>query len=212
MASNMGALTGEQQKLADKLTNLQRLTVIHLVSGMDYPDAHKEAGGKAKTQGAASAVVSRMLRDVNVSAFRDSLIATAANSAIMTREEMLERLTAMARTDMADVVDISNRVIVEGADGENVEQSFWALKNVEDMKEGSSASISELTATKDGLKIKLHDQKAAMKQLADLQGYNAATKTDHTSSDGSMSPKDSDISSEELEKELAKYGIKRQDT
>lgn len=53
----------------------------------------------------------------------------------------------------------------------------------------SALDTDDLTATKlvelkDGFNVKLK----AMKQLADLGGYNSAAKFDHTSSDGSMSP------------------------
>ena len=34
------------------------------------------------------------------------------------------------------------------------------------------AAISELTAGRKGLTVKLHDQVSAMKQLADLMGWN----------------------------------------
>ena len=40
------------------------------------------------------------------------------------------------------------------------------------------AAISELTAGPQGLKIKLHDPKAAIKQLGELQGWEAPKKTD----------------------------------
>ena len=46
------------------------------------------------------------------------------------------------------------------------------------------AAISELTAGKDGLKIKLHDPKAAIKQLAEMRGWEAPKKTELTGPNG----------------------------
>jgi len=54
------------------------------------------------------------------------------------------------------------------------------LKPVDEMSNGGICAISELTAGKDGLKVKLHDQKAAMKQLAELMGYNKPQQVEVT--------------------------------
>jgi phage terminase small subunit len=35
------------------------------------------------------------------------------------------------------------------------------------------SAISELTTGKDGIKLKMHDPKAAIKQLAEMQGWDA---------------------------------------
>jgi phage terminase small subunit len=51
------------------------------------------------------------------------------------------------------------------------------------------AAISELTAGRDGIKIKTHSQIDAIKQLSKMQGWESAKKVDLTSSDGTMSPK-----------------------
>ncbi|MBP5121011.1 terminase small subunit, partial [Pseudomonas protegens] len=40
-----------------------------------------------------------------------------------------------------------------------------------------------------GPKIEMYDRLSAIQQLARMQGWESAQKHDHTSSDGSMSPK-----------------------
>jgi phage terminase small subunit len=94
----------------------------------------------------------------------------------MTRQEMLERLTGFARTEITDLVDINEDVMVVTPDGEEVKQSFWALKDPSRIGGAGTAAISEITASKDGIKFKMHDQKTCMKQIADLEGYNAAVR------------------------------------
>ena len=43
-----------------------------------------------------------------------------------------------------------------------------------------AASISEVTAGKDGIKIKQHSPLQAMKMLSDMQGFNAPMKTEQS--------------------------------
>lgn len=90
-------MTPEQQALADKLTNLQRGVVLGVVAGKTQRQAYYDAGGKAKNDEAADASVSRMLSDVNVKAFYDSLMDNVAEKAIWTREDSLRELADIAR-------------------------------------------------------------------------------------------------------------------
>lgn len=96
------SLTPEQEALSSALTNLQRKTVLGVVAGLSQRQAYYEAGGKSQNDDAADAVVSRMLSDVRVKAFHDSLIAQAATSAVMTREGHLERLRLLSEKAEAE--------------------------------------------------------------------------------------------------------------
>ena len=55
--------------------------------------------------------------------------------------------------------------------GNPIIQAGWRFKNSALQSAGALSAISELTAGKRGISIKLHDPKAAIKQLADLQGW-----------------------------------------
>lgn len=85
-------MTPEQQALADKLTNLQRGVVLGVVAGKSQRQAYYDAGGKAKNDEAADASVSRMLSDVTVRAFYDSMLNDAAEDAQITLKTLLEEL------------------------------------------------------------------------------------------------------------------------
>lgn len=87
-------LTPEQEALADKLTNLQRLTVLGVISGKSQRQAYYDAGGRAKNDEAADAIVSRMLRDAKVKDFYDSLLANAVKKAEITAEYVLSTIQA----------------------------------------------------------------------------------------------------------------------
>lgn len=185
MASKAGpALSPEAVELATKLTKLQRQTVINLVGGESQRQAYYSAGGKAQNDNSADATVSRMLSDVKVDAFYQELTNTAANSAIMTREEALERLSTIARVTVKDVATFRKAVVGEDEEGEPVHQSVWEIKDSEDIDGDQAAAISEISAGRDGIKFKLHSQAAAIKQLSEMEGWNSARKYEHTGKDG----------------------------
>ena len=92
-------LTDHQQELANQLTHLQRATVINVVAGMPRAEAYWQAGGKAKTKISAENVVMKMFKYISVRNFYDSLMLASTSSAVMTREQALERLTHLAEDD-----------------------------------------------------------------------------------------------------------------
>ncbi len=185
-------MSEEQKELFNDLTPLQQRVATNVISGMSNIDSYRAAGGKAKSQESAEATVSELLSNPKVKAFVESMKQEALKGAVMTRQEMLERLSNLARVNMSDLISW-HTVQSEDDDGNTIEQSIWSIKESAQMDPYVMASIAELTAGKEGFKIKQHSPLAAMKQLADMAGYNAAQKFDHLSSDGSMTPKPSTI-------------------
>lgn len=181
-------MTPEQKALFDDLTSLQQQIALNSLSGMSNIDSYKNSKGKAKTQEAQEAGASEILNNPKVKLFLDAMKEEAVNSAIMSRQEMMERLTSLSRVSMNDLIEWGVYSTTD-AEGNEVKQSVWTVKDSASQDSVAMASIAELSASKDGIKIKQHSPLAAMKQLSDLAGYNAAQKHDHTSSDGSMSPK-----------------------
>ncbi|MDY4380356.1 terminase small subunit [Pectobacterium brasiliense] len=173
-------LTAEQQALFDVLTPLQKKFSLAIIKGKNQTDAYKATKGKAKTAEAIRNSASRMFTNVGVQAFIKSVQGEVINDAIMTYEEAMERLTAMGRTSIADLATFGTHVVGEDDDGNPISQSVWSFKNASELRPEQMAAISELTAGKDGLKIKLHDPKAAIKQLAEMRGWEAPKKTEVT--------------------------------
>lgn len=120
---------------------------------MKQRKAYIEAGGKAKTNKAAEAVVSRMLANVNVSAFYNSLIEQKACSAIMTRDEAMLILSDIAKTKINDIEE-----------------------------------------------YKIVPVLPAIKQLSTMEGWDSATKHEHSGPDGGAIEVTTDI---ELARKLA---------
>lgn len=114
----------------------------------------------------------------------------AVTAAVMTRQEALEKLSALARTDLKDLVEFGQYEIGQDDDGNPVIQSSWKIKDSALQDPVKLSAISELTAGRDGIKIKTHSPLSAIQQLAKMQGWESAQKVDHTSSDGSMTPAD----------------------
>ncbi|WP_410680682.1 terminase small subunit [Citrobacter braakii] len=185
-------LTAEQQLLFDALTPLQKRFVTHLLKGKNQTDAYKRAGGKAKGD-SAHTQASRMMSFDKVAAFLSAVEGSAIDEAIMTREEALKRLTSMGRARITDLVDFGEYVVGEDDDGRPVIQATWKFKDSAKQSPELLDSIAELSAGKDGIKLKLHDARGAIKQMAEMEGWQAPEKVDHMSSDGSMATKPTTI-------------------
>lgn len=201
-------LTAEQQQLFDVLTPLQKKFVTWLLKGKNQTDAYKKAGGKANADGARVAA-SRMLTFVNVQAFLNSVQSyEKIDEAIMSREEALKRLTSMGRTSLFDLADFRNGVIGKDDNGEPVLQASWSFKDSALINPEAIAAISELTTGPQGIKIKLHDPKAAIKQIGEMQGWEAPKKTEMSGPNGGPIQHE-DMTDEQLEERLKELGYGR---
>ena len=170
-------LTAEQQQLFDALTPLQQNFSLAIIKGKNQTDAYKAAKGKAKGDNLRKAAHA-IATNCDVVAFLKSVQGEVVDEAIMSREEALKRLTALGRTSLFDLAEFRNYVASEDEDGEPVMQATWSFKDSALVTPEAMAAIAELTAGPQGLKIKLHDPKAAIKQLAELEGWEAPKKTE----------------------------------
>ncbi|VUC79896.1 Terminase small subunit [Raoultella terrigena] len=170
-------LTAEQQLLFDALTPLQKKFVTWVIKGKSQTDAYRKAGGKAKGDNLRKAA-HVIATNCDVLEFLQSVQGELIDEAIMTREEALKRLSRMGRTSIADIAEFSNSVIGEDDDGKPVFQAVWSFKDSSLQDPDAMSAISELTTGKDGIKLKMHDPKAAIKQLAEMQGWEAPKKAE----------------------------------
>lgn len=170
-------LTKEQKALFDALTALQKKFVTCLISGDRQADAYRNAGGKAKGDGVHSKAAT-MVRNGNVQAFLHSVQYEAVSEAIMTRTEALERLTVMGRARIRDLVVFSEHNMGEDEDGNPVIQAAWRFKDSVKQHPELLDAIAEVTAGKEGIKLKLHDSRGAIKQIGEMQGWEAPKKSE----------------------------------
>lgn len=118
----------------------------------------------------------------------------AVSSAVMSRREAMERLSSFARTDLADLIEFGSYELGADDNGAPVIQASWKVRDSVMQDPAKLAAITELSATKDGIKIKTHSPLQAIQQLAKMQGWESASKFEHSSPDGSMSPAPLDAS------------------
>lgn len=174
----------EQSKIIEltkNMTTLQILTVTGIANGKSQREAYFEAGGKAKNEKAADAIVSRMLTDAKVKAFYDYLIESATKDSVMTLEQALERLSLIASTRVTDILDfevadvetINNRGEIEIK-----QETIWKMKESAELQERAASAIKSVTMTKFGPKIEMYDATDAIGMLAKMKGWEAAKKID----------------------------------
>lgn len=151
---------------------------------MTQRQAYYAAGGNAKEDATADVSASEILRNLQVIEFMDSMKDSAVSSAVMSRREALEKLSNLARTDLKDLVEFGEYELGSDGEGNPIVQASWRIKDSAMQDPNKMAAISELTAGKEGIKIKTHSPITAIQQLAKMQGWEAATKHELTGKDG----------------------------
>lgn len=125
----------------------------------------------------ARSAVARMLAIDSVAKLRHELKELKLLEGVLSRAEAMSILSDMARTNIGDLVNFRS-IEVTTEDGSAATQAVWDFKDKGDIPEHALRSIAELAATPQGLKIKQHDQKAAIKQLSEMAGWDAPKKVD----------------------------------
>ncbi len=97
---------------------------------------------------------------------------------LITREEAMEVLSDMAKTEMGDIIEFGDLDVGEDENGDPVVCGTWRFRGSKDLTKAVRRSIHEVSSSTQGLKIKQHDQKAAIKLLAEMLGWNEAKKVD----------------------------------
>lgn len=115
---------------------------------------------------------SKLLADAKVTLRLKELNESAVSSAVMTRKEALERLSTFARTDLSDLVEFGAYELGQDDDGKPIVQAAWKIRDSVLQDPKKLAAISELSAGRDGIKIKTHSPLQAIQQLAKLQGWD----------------------------------------
>lgn len=153
-----------------------------------------------------------LLDNGKIAARMKELNSKAVTDAVMTRQEALERLSGFARTDLADLVEFGEQEGVEDEEGKPIIQTTWRIKDSVMQDPAKMAAITELTAGRDGVKIKTHSPLQAIQQLAKMQGWESASKHEHTGANGgpiqqvTYTPEDYRKARETLREKLNKRG------
>lgn len=153
------------------LTPKMRKFVENHLKGMSGKDAYIKAGYKPKSDNAAEVSASQLLRNPKVEKVLDLINKKVeegiVQDAIMSRQEMAERLTTIGRADLAKIVTDSGEI-----DPTKVKSLGITLKELD------VTYIETDKSSRTTRKVKLHDPQRAMDSLAKLMGYNEPEKHD----------------------------------
>ena len=174
-----------QKSLFDQLSRQQKLFVEERLKDRAAPntDIYRRAMGTNDKSYAIAGMAHRMAHDPIVKALLETIEIRYMDDAIMKREEMLIRLTKIARADVGDVVTVLNdgQQLIDATSGELIEMGSDMVKIRPDADLGL---LSEVRNTKDGVAVKVRSAEDAMKQIAAMQGFNAPTRTEITGAEG----------------------------
>lgn len=186
--------------MARKLTSKQEAYKNARISGMGVSESYRAAYAcTVMSVKSVSAAAGKLEKDDRIAMAIKEAREKAENNAVMSREEALEKLSLSARVSITDVADFKLTEVGKDAEGNAVHQTTWVIKNSEDIAPEVAACIKSITITQTGPKLELHDQNSAIKQLADMQGWNAPKKTDQTIN-GKLDY--SDVSEQEIDNKL----------
>jgi len=180
-----------------------------LAKGRTADAAYIAAGFKANRGNAV-----RLKANENVQARVAEIVGRAAVRAEITADMVLRELAKIGFSDIRRAVKWGSRLVERPFDaapeGESLEEqphggslkrtrnsddgtdAFYVtaieLLDSGDLDEDTAAAISEVAQTKEGVRIKFHDKKGALVDIGRHLGM-FTDKIDHTSTDGTMSPK-----------------------
>lgn len=172
-----------------KLTPKQERFCLEYLKCGNASEAYRQAyKPKKMTDKSVNEKASQMLAMVKIRSRLKELNSKAVTEAVMTRQEALERLSLFARTDLADLVEFGSYEMGEDETGRPIIQAAWKIRDSVLQDPEKLAAITELAATKDGIKIKTHSPLAAIQQLAKMQGWESAQKHELSGPGGTPIP------------------------
>jgi len=181
-------ITDEQRKLYDQLSVMMQEICMNVlcVPGMTWVDAYKQSPFPTSTNYSSIAMqASHIQRNKKVQAFLKSIRNADFDNRIMQREEAMIILTRQARGTIDGVLEFKSHYVGMCPNGGGpLWVTKWGLKHVDDLDPELLANISEISETKEGTKVKSYSQRDAIKDMSQMQGWNCATKHEHTGVNG----------------------------
>ena len=161
----------QQNAIYNSLSDKQKVVVCKLIEGASYSEAYRATGyiGRSSNSSHHALKISQIPK---VKKLMDSLVIERSpelEEAISNRNDILVRLTEIARANIMDIVNIEY-------DDDGV--PLVLVKNKKELSEIDQRVIKTMTPGKFGIKVELHDPMKAMEQLSKMQGFNDPEKFD----------------------------------
>jgi len=132
----------------------------------------------------AAVQASRLLTNVNVAAAVKSGQAKTAEKLEITKEMIVDELRKIAFADLRKAVLWGPKQVTRTeVGGVQVVSSGVTLVDSSDLDDDTAAAVAEVGNTRDGVKIKFHDKKGALADLAKMLGF-MVEKHEHTGKNG----------------------------
>ena len=198
-------MTDEQLAMYNKLTTLQQNVAICRINMplSSNAEVYKLGGGTAGNANSIDSTAHELLNNPAVVEFLDTFAIEKVELAVMTRDEIIKDLSFIAGADISDVAEFSDRECVDLEDGMKVWQSTIRVKSMKELTPLQRKLIKSVKQTKYGLELVLHDAMQARKQLAALQGFDAAKKLEITDN----TPITEQVSDDEFKEQLKELGV-----
>lgn len=158
----------------------QELFAQGLARGLTQAEAYIRAGYKAGNANAIMASASKLLRNAKVAARVAEIQAVGAAIAEVSAAQVMKELARIGFSDLRKAVRWTNNLVTIKDDGEVDADGRVIVKQMvtnqviltpsADLDDATAAAIAEVVQTKDGLRVKLHDKKAALDSLAKALG------------------------------------------
>ncbi len=138
-----------------------------IVKGSSGSSAYMAAGFKAKTVNVARVGASQLLMKPNVSGRINELRAKLADEFAVTQEKIVRELAKMAFSDIRSVVKWGDGVAIKNPEtGEALVVNDVVLIGSEHLDDAAAGGIAEVSQSPNGgLKVKMHDKRAALVDL-----------------------------------------------
>jgi len=158
-------------KLTQKQINFTQDYFKEIPPGQAYMTHYK-----VKSMSVAKACASRLLTKANVQAYIEELRLKSETATVMTRQEILERHSEIARARLGDFIDTDGELVKIDKDSLN-SAALQELKTTQ-FTGGKDGRASSKTTT-----IELRDPVRSMQEIAKLQGHYPKEDTNITYND-----------------------------
>lgn len=125
---------------------------------------------KLKDENKAAASASRLLRNVNVQEYLKELQSKLEDKAIITVEEILKELKAIAFVDRTDITKIQNNVLLKKEDGTEYLEPQIIFEETKKLSPEQKKIIAGYKKTNSGFAIETYDKLKALELLGKYVG------------------------------------------
>lgn len=189
------------------LTAKQSRFVAEYLIDLNGTQAAVRAGYSPKT---ANEQAARLLANVSVQSALQAAMTRREIRTEITQDKVLRELAKIGFSDIRKAVKWGDSVAVLNEDsGEMVMTHGLALLASDAIDDETASAIAEVSESKQGLKVKFHDKRAALVDIGKHLGM-FTDKVELTGKNGGpiATKAERDLTDEELAAELASYGLK----